>query len=185
MVDPNETLIQKMQKELDTLKETITSMSSIKSEPLFASQNISSIQSKIPAIQTFHVSGILTGESNYKIWVRSIRNTLGYDLYQYITTGKPTNFLIESDLASWEEYSIKVINAAIDPVKILPLLLEIPEDKVSSYAYWTTLKNRSAPKDSQESLRLISQFWRIPPVPTTEDGFGSWADGATALVRDM
>lgn len=72
---------------------------------------------------------------------------------------------------------MKTIKAAIDPVNVLPLLLEIPEDQVSVYSYWIKLQSRFAAKDTQESLRLISQFCRIPPVPTSEDGFDAWANG--------
>lgn len=98
---------------------------------------------------------------------------------------KTLNSFLESDISGREDYAIKTINAAIDPVKILPLLLEIPDDQVSSNAYWIKLQNRFAPKDTEESLRLISQFWHIPSIPTTEDGFDTWEDEATALVRDM
>lgn len=129
--------------------------------------------------------GVLTGEANYKTWVRSIRITLGSDVFNYITTGNTPSSFFESDSSGWEDYTIKTINAAIDPVKILSLLLEIPDDQVLSHAYWIKLQNRFAPKDTQGSLRLISQFWQIPSIPTTEDGFDTWADGATALVRDM
>lgn len=185
MSQENNSEIQELRLELESFRASMSSNITTKPEPFSESSDTSMVHTRIPTIQTFQASGILTWESNHKTWVRSIRNTDGSDVFTYISTGNAPPTLLQTDLPLWDDYSIKIINAAIDPIKILPLLFEIPDDQVTAFAYWNTLKNRFAPKDSQESPRLIPHFWRIPVIPASEDGFDSWADGATALVWDM
>lgn len=98
--------IEQMQKEPKSFKATITLMSSIKQEPHVYLQNTSSTLSWIQEFQNFIAIVIPTGEANYKTRVRSIRNTLGQDLIQYISTSIFPKSFNESYLASLEDYTI-------------------------------------------------------------------------------
>lgn len=118
MSESNQTAFEKIKKELDLLKVSFTTLPSVKSENSNQVPQNSSILTRIQAVQTFQASRILTREANYKTWVRSIPNTLGNNVYQYIFTNRAPNSLLILVLSAWKDFAIRTINVTIDPIKV-------------------------------------------------------------------